>query len=82
MHFICSEFGYRVNPSRIQFCYRLEYKFPEVHSRMWNFQGIGVDYKVADIYDVDVECAVGIVSVSVAVGRCAKFVFDFLKFVQ
>ena len=49
---------------------------------MWNFQFGGVDDKVFDIDYVDVNCAVDVVAVVVAMGRRGYLFLNFLKGVE
>ena len=49
---------------------------------MWNFQFWGVDDKVVDIDYVDVNCAVDVVAVVVAMGRRGYLFLNFLEGVE
>lgn len=49
---------------------------------MWNFQFGGVDDKVVDIDYVDVNCAVDVVAVVVAMGRRRYLFLNFLEGVE
>lgn len=72
----------RVSPAGSEFGHRNGHERALVHVRVREFEARSCDGKSIDGYDVDVECAVAVGAVGVAVRRGTRFAFALLHSIE